>query len=142
MFGAFVALAAGGALYLLVRDWPQLRQHRPRAEPRPSSLPVGKPQRRASIVFDLWPRVATRWPLAVLALAASLLAASGGLYAAGHGAYGDALTVPGAESQELITQVSRRASLVCGQSVVTIGKQPSARRQGQLHHNNGTIRLT
>lgn len=120
-----VALAAGGALCVLVRGWPQIRQHRPRAEPRPSSLPVWKPQRRASIVFDLWPRVATRWPLAVLALAAFLLAASGGLYAASHGTYGDALTVPGAESQELIDLLKDRFPARSGDSAYVVIHVPT-----------------
>ena len=41
--GAFLfALAAGGALYLLVRAWPQIREHRGRAGPRPSGVPAGK----------------------------------------------------------------------------------------------------
>jgi len=124
--GAFLfALAAGGALYLLVRARPQIREHRGRARPRPSGVPAGKLKRRGSIVFDLWPRVATRWPLAVLTLAASLLAASGGLYAAGHGGYGDAFTVPGAESQELIDLLKDRFPTRSGDSAYVVIHVPT-----------------
>jgi RND superfamily putative drug exporter len=63
--------------------------------------------------------------VAVLALAASLLAASGGLYAAGHGGYSDALTVPGAESQDLIDLLKERFPAQSGDSAYVVIHVPT-----------------
>ncbi|MEK7248512.1 MAG: MMPL family transporter, partial [Chloroflexota bacterium] len=65
-------------------------------------------------------------------MAAAQLAAAGGLYGAGHGEYGDALTVPGAESQDLIDLLKERFPAQSGDSAYVVIHVPMGVRDDQV----------
>ena len=63
---------------------------------------------RRSLLFDRWPRFASRHPWLVVSGALAPVILFGALYWLGRGSYGDVFVVPGAESQELIDMLKSR----------------------------------
>jgi RND superfamily putative drug exporter len=87
-------------------------------------MPMIPNHERQSFLFDRWPRFAMRHPWLVLGPTLGVLVACGLLYAVASGPYGDAFSIPGAESQRLIDLLKERFPSNAGDSVYVVVRAP------------------
>ena len=78
-----------------------------------------------SFLFDRWPRFASRHPWIVVGLTLLTLGVFIVGYFGRHGSYGDAFTVPGAESQRLIDLLKERFPARAGDSAYVVTRVPN-----------------
>jgi RND superfamily putative drug exporter len=72
------------------------------------------------MLFERWPRFATRRPRLVLGITAAAVLVFGLLYGLNHGSYGDAFSLPGAESQRLVDLLKERFPSRAGDSAYVV----------------------
>ena len=77
-------------------------------------------EHRPSFIFDRWPRFASRHPWRVLLAALLLMAGCAALYSSASGTYGDAFSIPGAESQQLTDLLQERFPSNAGDSAYVV----------------------
>jgi len=117
-----LAAATGAAWYSARR--PALLRRGPSAGG--AALTEAPPTRQAagkeSLLFGRWPRFAYRhsWAVSVAALMGIVLLAV--LYGSFRGAYGDAFSIPGAESQRLVDLLKERFPANAGDTAVVVIK--------------------
>ena len=75
---------------------------------------------RASLIFERWPRFAMRHPWFVVAPTFGVLLTCAVLYLVAAGSYGDAFSIPGAESQRLVEFLKERFPANSGDSVYVV----------------------
>src|SRR5574341_2062094 len=75
---------------------------------------------RESLLFERWPRIAMRHPWLVVAPTFAVLLTCAFLYLVAAGSYGDAFSIPGAESQRLVDFLKERFPANSGDSVYVV----------------------
>jgi RND superfamily putative drug exporter len=85
---------------------------------------------RASLLFERWPRFASRHPWWVIVATALALAAAGVLFATTRGTFGDAFVIPGAESQEMMDLLEERFPSSAGDSAYVVVRSPDGLKDG------------
>src|SRR3970282_985981 len=73
-----------------------------------------------SLLFERWPRFAFRYRWFVVGAALSVVVGLGVLYGAARGTYGDAFSIPGAESQRLFDLLEVRFPASAGDSASVV----------------------
>lgn len=87
-------------------------------------LMVGSPKR--SLLFDRWPRLASRHPWKVLGGTLIAITAFAILFAVGGGTYGGAsFSLPGTESQRLVDLLEERFPSTAGDSATVVVRAPA-----------------
>ncbi len=119
--GAVLALLTGALLYSIWRP----RSAAPPTETGETSAPAeaavaAAPSAPRSFLFDRWPRFAYRHPWAVTTTALAVLVGLGALYGTAGGTYGDAFSIPGAESQRLFDLLHERFPSSAGDSASVV----------------------
>src|SRR3972149_2359347 len=73
-----------------------------------------------SLLFERWPRFAFRYRWFVVGAALTVVVGLGVLYGAARGTYGDAFSIPGAESQRLFDLLEERFPSSAGDSASVV----------------------
>lgn len=76
------------------------------------------------MLFDRWPRFASRHPWHVLAVALAVLVSFGALFALFGGRYGEGFNLPGTESQRLVDLLAERFPETAGGSATVVVHSP------------------
>ena len=79
---------------------------------------------RSSLLFERWPRFAIRHPWVVVALTVISIAAFAAAYSLHRGSYGDAFSLPGAESQRMADLLKERFPERAGDSAYVVVHVP------------------
>ena len=86
---------------------------------------------RRSLLFDRWPRFAARHPWWVIAATTLALCVSAVIYASADGEFGDAFSIPGAESQELMDLLEERFHSNAGDSAYVAVRSTDGLKEGE-----------
>ncbi len=118
--GVALALATGAAWYSARRPGSRRQPSAVLAAPPAERHSKHETKERQSFLFGWWPRFAFRhsWLVSVAALAGVVVLAI--LYGSFRGAYGDAFSIPGAESQQLVDLLKERFPANAGDTAVVV----------------------